>query len=80
MGRFHYHDDGTGHSHDDADHEHQHDHDHGEHDHHDHEQANGHGGVGDHSGYQTGGLRVEVLEKILGEKRPHGRGQSQRLP
>ena len=67
MGRFHYHADGTGHSHDDADHEHQHDYDHGEHDQHDHEQTNGHGGVGDHSGYQTGGLRVDVLEKILGE-------------
>ena len=61
MGRFHYHADGTGHSHDDdGDHDHEHDHEH-EHDHdHDH-------GVGDHSGYQTGGLRVEVLEKILGE-------------
>jgi hydrogenase nickel incorporation protein HypB len=59
MGRFHYHADGTGHSHDD-DHDHDdehHDHDHNGHDH----------GVGDHSGYQTGGLRVEVLEKILGE-------------
>ena len=61
MGRFHYHPDGTAHSHDDADHEH----DHGEHD---HDHSNGHeGGVGDHSGYQTGGLRVDVLEKILGE-------------
>jgi len=58
MGRFHYHADGTGHSHDDGDH----DHTNGDHDHdHDHE------GVGDHSGYQTGSLRVEVLEKILGE-------------
>jgi hydrogenase nickel incorporation protein HypB len=56
MGRFHYHADGTGHSHDDDEHDHHHDHD----DHHDH-------GVGDHSGYQTGGLRVDVLEKILGE-------------
>ncbi len=53
MGRFHYHADGTGHTHDD---EHDHDHDH----HHE-------GGVGDHSGYTTGGLRVDVLEKILGE-------------
>jgi hydrogenase nickel incorporation protein HypB len=57
MGRFHYHADGTGHSNDhDDDHNHDDDHDH------DHE-----GGVGDHSGYTTGGLRVEVLEKILGE-------------
>src|SRR5471032_2546740 len=53
MGRFHYHADGTGHSHDDSDHDPEHQHD-------DH-------GVGDHSGYQTGGLRVDVLEKILGE-------------
>ena len=37
---------------------HSHDHD-GDHDHH-HD-------VGDHSGYETGGLRVEVLEKILSE-------------
>ena len=51
MGRFHYHADATGH---------------------DHETGGGHGGqasanVGDHSGYQTGVLRVEVLEHILGE-------------
>ena len=59
MGRFHYHADGTAHAHDDADHEHDHEHDH-DHDNHDH-------GVGDHSGYQTGGLRVDVLEHILGE-------------
>ncbi|TPW16134.1 MAG: hydrogenase nickel incorporation protein HypB [Acidimicrobiaceae bacterium] len=58
MGRFHYHADGTGHSHDDDDHDHDSAH---EHDHR-HE-----GGVGDHSGYTTGGLRVDVLEKILGE-------------
>ncbi|HEY5424901.1 MAG TPA: GTP-binding protein, partial [Ilumatobacteraceae bacterium] len=57
MGRFHYHADGTGHSHDDGDHDHDHDHDH-------HDGGNG---VGDHSGYQTGTLRVDVLEKILGE-------------
>jgi hydrogenase nickel incorporation protein HypB len=60
MGRFHYHADGTGHSHDDLDHDLEHDHD--------HEHTNGHStGVGDHSGYQTGGLRVDVLEHILGE-------------
>lgn len=63
MGRFHYHADGTGHSHDDGDH----DHDHGDHEHPDHEHPNHEHGVGDHSGYRTGGLRVEVLEKILGE-------------
>ena len=62
MGRFHYHADGTGHSHDGGDDEHDHhDHDH-DHDHH-HDGS----GVGDHSGYQTGTLRVDVLEKILGE-------------
>ena len=67
MGRFHYHADGTGHSHDhDAD-----GHDHGDHEHehdhtHDHEHDHVHS-VGDHSGYQTGGLRVDVLERILGE-------------
>ncbi|HEY0518242.1 MAG TPA: hydrogenase nickel incorporation protein HypB [Ilumatobacteraceae bacterium] len=62
MGRFHYHADGTGHSHDDDEHDHDHEHD-DDHEHHSGE-ANG---VGDHSGYQTGGLRVDVLEKILGE-------------
>jgi hydrogenase nickel incorporation protein HypB len=61
MGRFHYHADGTGHSHDDD-----HDHDR-EHDEHGHDHAQDHEGVGDHSGYQTGGLRVDVLERILGE-------------
>ncbi len=67
MGRFHYHADGTGHSHD-------HDGDHHDGDHHDlgpsgdpaHHRLTG-GDVGDHSGYETGGLRVEVLERILGE-------------
>jgi hydrogenase nickel incorporation protein HypB len=62
MGRFHYHADGTAHSHDDAEHDHEHSHDYD----HDHEHSVG-VGVGDHSGYQTGGLRVEVLEHILGE-------------
>src|SRR5579862_9909600 len=37
---------------------HAHDHDGHDHDHRD---------VGDHSGYETGGLRVDVLERILGE-------------
>jgi hydrogenase nickel incorporation protein HypB len=37
-----------------------HAHDHDDHAHHDH-------GLGDHSGYETGDLRVEVLERILGE-------------
>ena len=53
MGRFHRHPDGTTH-------EHNHDHDHDGHDE--------HRDVGDHSGYtETGGLRIEVLENILGE-------------
>jgi hydrogenase nickel incorporation protein HypB len=64
MGRFHYHADGTGHTHD-------HDHDHDDHDHDDHDHDHDHDehdhGVGDHSGYETGGLRIDVLEKILGE-------------
>ena len=51
MGRFHAHADGTVH-------EHRHEHD-------DHDA--GSRDVGDHSGYATGGLRVEVLEEILGE-------------
>jgi hydrogenase nickel incorporation protein HypB len=51
LGRFHRHTDGTVHAHDHGDHEHDHD----SHD------------VGDHSGYETDALRVEVLEQILGE-------------
>jgi len=55
MGRFHRHDDGTWHTHDhDDDHEH-------EHEHHHHED------VGDHSGYDTGGERIDVLEAIFDE-------------
>jgi len=51
MGRFHRHADGTVHTHDHGEHEHE------------------HAGrdVGDHSGYETGDLRIEVLEEILGE-------------
>ena len=51
MGRFHRHADGTVHIHDHDDHDHDH----------------VHRDVGDHTGYETGGLRVEVLEQILGE-------------
>jgi hydrogenase nickel incorporation protein HypB len=59
VGRFHHHGPGAGHSHDhDGDHDHDHDHDH------DDDSVRD---VGDHSGYTTGGLRVEVLEEILGE-------------
>jgi hydrogenase nickel incorporation protein HypB len=53
MGRFHRHDDGTVHAHDAAD---------------EHEQAGDHAhAAGDHSGYSTGGERVEVLERIFAE-------------
>jgi hydrogenase nickel incorporation protein HypB len=61
MGRFHRHDDGTVHSHDTGhsgdtvhlnDTVHEHDHAHD---------------PGDHSGYATGGERVEVLERIFDE-------------
>ena len=53
MGRFHRHDDGTVHAHDAGD-EHPHDGD------------DAHA-AGDHSGYATGGERVEVLERIFAE-------------
>ena len=56
MGRFHRHPDGTEH----ADHDHDHDHDQ------EHAEQTGHG-FGDHSGYATGGVRIEVLEHIFGE-------------
>jgi hydrogenase nickel incorporation protein HypB len=52
MGRFHRHADGTAHDHSGGD-GHGHDDDHRD--------------VGDHSGYDSGPLRVEVLERILGE-------------
>jgi hydrogenase nickel incorporation protein HypB len=52
MGRFHRHPDGTVHTHD---HDHDHDNDRDRRD------------VGDHSGYVTGSLRIDVLEQILGE-------------
>lgn len=55
MGRFHRHDDGTVHSHD-----HHHDH------HHDHDHDHSHD-VGDHSGYETGRERIEILEDIFAE-------------
>lgn len=53
MGRFHRHDDGTVHDHD---HDHAGDHDHG----HAHD-------VGDHTGYETGLERIDVLERIFDE-------------
>ena len=54
MGRFHRHDDGTvhAHEHDHLPHEHEHEH---EHEH------------GDHSSYQTGSQRIDVLEAIFAE-------------
>jgi hydrogenase nickel incorporation protein HypB len=55
MGRFHRHDD-------EQSHEHGHSHDGGHS--HDHEQEHE---IGDHSGYQTGRERVEVLERIFDE-------------
>jgi hydrogenase nickel incorporation protein HypB len=66
MGRFHRHDDGTEHDHDgpdDPSHGHGHGHGQGGHEHepHDHED------VGDHSAYETGGERVDVLERIFAE-------------
>ena len=62
MGRFHRHDDGTVHSHEHGDHPHTHDHghDHGEY-HADPEL------IGDHSGYETGRERIEILEAIYAE-------------
>ncbi|MEP7179572.1 MAG: hydrogenase nickel incorporation protein HypB [Pseudonocardiales bacterium] len=54
MGRFHPHDDGTVHDHD---HPHAHEHAPAEHDAH----------LGDHSGYQTGRERIDVLERIFDE-------------
>lgn len=66
MGRFHRHDDGTVHSHD-HDHRHHHHHDR-DHEHgHDHDHPHEHRDVGDHSGYETGRERIEVLEDIFTE-------------
>jgi hydrogenase nickel incorporation protein HypB len=65
MGRFHRHDDGTEHAHDHAP-EHEHADAHG----HDHPQSDEHvrdSELGDHTGYATGGERIEVLERIFGE-------------
>ena len=59
MGRFHRHDDGTVHEH--GEHE---DHEHG---HHDHDHAHDAERLGDHSGYETSGERVQVLEAIFDE-------------
>ena len=77
MGRFHRHDDGTVHSHDHDDeghgHEHGHDHDH------DARPRGRHAAdadpdaqslaelIGDHTGYQTGRERVEILQDIFAE-------------
>ncbi len=77
MGRIHRHADGTVHVHDHDDHDHADDHAHphtddhalahtDDHDH-DHAHEHEHRDVGDHSGYDTGSLRIDVLEQILGE-------------
>ena len=59
MGRFHRHDDGTVH-----DHEHDDPHSHGDADHgHSHSPED----LGDHSGYETGTERIDVLERIFDE-------------
>lgn len=57
MGRFHRHDDGTVHSHDHDEFGHSH-----SHSHHDHTED-----IGDHSGYETGSERIDVLERIFDE-------------
>jgi hydrogenase nickel incorporation protein HypB len=57
MGRFHRHDDGTDH-----DHDHRHEND-GEHKHSGADDDH----LGDHSGYQTGRERIDVLERIFDE-------------
>lgn len=64
MGRFHRHDDGSVHSHehDDAGHSHVHSHEHS----HDHDEALAEL-IGDHSGYDTGRERIEILEDIYAE-------------
>ncbi|HEY5033235.1 MAG TPA: hydrogenase accessory protein HypB, partial [Actinomycetes bacterium] len=54
MGRFHRHDDGSSH-------EHTHD------DSYEDGVSHQHADHGDHSGYETGGERVQVLEAIFGE-------------
>lgn len=58
MGRFHRHDDGTVHAHDHG--EHSHHHDHGEY-------VVDPELIGDHSGYETGRERIEILEDIYAE-------------
>ena len=78
MGRFHRHEDGTihEHDHDEAGHAHDHDeaghaHDHDEvghvHDHTHEPDADRAELIGDHTGYETGGDRVDVLERIFDE-------------
>ena len=66
MGRFHRHADGTVHVHD-PEHPHDHSHPHG-HEPHDHGDAeNLVSEYGDHSGYDTGAQRIDVLEDIFSE-------------
>lgn len=56
MGRFHRHDG-----------EHDHHHHHGDHEHHHHDHEHEHHDLGDHSGYETGRQRIDVLEDIFHE-------------
>jgi len=65
MGRFHRHDDGTAHAHEhDSDHVHEHTH---THTHDDGPEPAHDEHLGDHSGYETGRERIEVLERIFDE-------------
>ena len=64
MGRFHRHDDGTFHTHEHSDHDHEHTH---------------HEDVGDHSGYDTGSERIDVLEAIFDENDHKAASNRQRL-
>ncbi|XCB28936.1 hydrogenase nickel incorporation protein HypB [Arcanobacterium hippocoleae] len=80
MGRFHRHDGEDGHSHSHT-HEHSHEHPHSHHHEHDHEHEHGHNHdhdhdhehphsreeLGDHSKYETGTERIDVLEDIFAE-------------
>lgn len=75
-GTLHSHGHGGDHPHDHGDHDHEHDHGDGsshthghDHDHgHDHEgHSHSHDDLGDHSGYETGTERIDVLERIFDE-------------
>lgn len=70
MGRFHRHDDGTVHAHHHEHGDHIHPHEHVHHDKHEHDHGHEHAHeheYGDHSGYDTGEQRIDVLEDIFSE-------------